>query len=117
MLVRAPELGEFAATHGLAMIFVADLVQYRLRNEILMEPGVETRMPTEHGDSTAVGIVTPFPALSTLPLMQRVRGATPVLTVSVRNVSRVTSARQVAVTSDLSWPSRWSGTSMRATAW
>jgi 3,4-dihydroxy 2-butanone 4-phosphate synthase / GTP cyclohydrolase II len=52
---RRPDLDEFAAEHDLALVTIADLVAYRRRREKQVERVVETRLPTEHGEFTAVG--------------------------------------------------------------
>jgi 3,4-dihydroxy 2-butanone 4-phosphate synthase / GTP cyclohydrolase II len=52
---RRPDLEEFAAEHDLALVTIADLVAYRRRREKQVERVVETRLPTEHGEFTAVG--------------------------------------------------------------
>jgi 3,4-dihydroxy 2-butanone 4-phosphate synthase / GTP cyclohydrolase II len=52
---RRPDLEKFAAEHDLALITIADLVAYRRKRERQVERVVETRLPTEHGDFTAVG--------------------------------------------------------------
>ncbi|MGE2717650.1 bifunctional 3,4-dihydroxy-2-butanone-4-phosphate synthase/GTP cyclohydrolase II [Mycolicibacterium litorale] len=51
---RGPQLREFADEHGLAMISIEQLVQYRRREDVLIERGPVTRMPTSAGDFTAV---------------------------------------------------------------
>lgn len=48
-MARLPELKEFAASHNLKMITVADLVRYRISKETLVRPVVETDLPTVHG--------------------------------------------------------------------
>jgi 3,4-dihydroxy 2-butanone 4-phosphate synthase/GTP cyclohydrolase II len=40
--------------HGLRMVTVADLVEYRRRHEKLVERGPSARIPTRHGEFTAV---------------------------------------------------------------
>ncbi|TWH00055.1 3,4-dihydroxy 2-butanone 4-phosphate synthase/GTP cyclohydrolase II [Nocardioides sp. J9] len=52
---RAPELRDFADEHGLAMISIEDLVRYRRRVERHVVREAETRLPTRHGDFTAIG--------------------------------------------------------------
>ncbi len=52
---RAPELREFADEHGLAMISIEDLVRYRRRVERHVVREAETRLPTRHGEFTAIG--------------------------------------------------------------
>lgn len=52
---RRPDLERFAKEHDLALITIADLVAYRRLHEKQVEKVVETRLPTEHGEFTAVG--------------------------------------------------------------
>ncbi|MCU7728965.1 bifunctional 3,4-dihydroxy-2-butanone-4-phosphate synthase/GTP cyclohydrolase II [Actinoplanes sp. KI2] len=52
---RRPDLERFAKEHDLTLITIADLVAYRRLQEKQVELVVETRLPTEHGDFTAVG--------------------------------------------------------------
>jgi 3,4-dihydroxy 2-butanone 4-phosphate synthase/GTP cyclohydrolase II len=54
-MMRLPDLERFAAEHDLALISIADLIAYRRHHEKQVERVVETRLPTEHGDFTAVG--------------------------------------------------------------
>jgi 3,4-dihydroxy 2-butanone 4-phosphate synthase / GTP cyclohydrolase II len=46
---RLPQLEEFAAQHNLKMISVAELVNYRIRKEMLVRRVVETDLPTVYG--------------------------------------------------------------------
>lgn len=46
---RLPELRRKADEWGMKLISIRDLIAYRLRNERLVEMGVEVDMPTEHG--------------------------------------------------------------------
>ena len=48
-MARLPQLEEFARTHGLKMIRVADLVRYRFSKEMLVRCVVETDLPTVYG--------------------------------------------------------------------
>jgi len=54
-MMRLPDLQRFAAEHGLALISIADLIEYRRRTERLVERIAEARLPTEHGEFVAVG--------------------------------------------------------------
>ena len=47
---RVPELAKFARRHKLLMITVADLIQYRLRTEALVQRVATASLPTAHGD-------------------------------------------------------------------
>ena len=53
-MARLPELQEFAETHNLKMITVADLVKYRISKETLVKRAVETDLPTVYGRFRAV---------------------------------------------------------------
>jgi 3,4-dihydroxy 2-butanone 4-phosphate synthase/GTP cyclohydrolase II len=53
-MARVPDLAPYCEEHGLKMITVADLVEYRRRHEKLVERGASVRMPTEYGEFTAV---------------------------------------------------------------
>lgn len=54
-MMRLPDLEEFAAEHGLALVSIADLIAYRRHSEKQVERVVETRIPTPHGVFKAVG--------------------------------------------------------------
>ncbi len=56
-MMRTPELKEFARRHGLRMITVADLINYRRRTEILVKRVTEAKLPTKYGDFEAFGYV------------------------------------------------------------
>jgi 3,4-dihydroxy 2-butanone 4-phosphate synthase/GTP cyclohydrolase II len=49
-MARVPDLEQFARTHGLKMILVADLIRYRMRHERLVERVAEPHLPTRFGD-------------------------------------------------------------------
>jgi 3,4-dihydroxy 2-butanone 4-phosphate synthase / GTP cyclohydrolase II len=53
-MARVPDLGPYCEQHGLKMITVADLVEYRRRHEKLVERGASVRLPTEYGEFTAI---------------------------------------------------------------
>src|SRR5579875_553986 len=53
-MARVPDLARFCERHGLNMITVADLVEYRRRHEKLVERGPTARIPTPYGEFTAV---------------------------------------------------------------
>lgn len=48
-MARLPELRKFADEHDLKLISIADLIAYRLKEESIVEKGVEVDMPTEYG--------------------------------------------------------------------
>jgi 3,4-dihydroxy 2-butanone 4-phosphate synthase / GTP cyclohydrolase II len=49
-MARVPELTKFGRKHGLLMITIADLIQYRMRTERLVKRFAHAHLPTEHGD-------------------------------------------------------------------
>ena len=53
-MARVPDLIPYCERHGLTMISIADLVEYRRRHEKLVERGAEVRLPTRYGEFTAV---------------------------------------------------------------
>jgi 3,4-dihydroxy 2-butanone 4-phosphate synthase/GTP cyclohydrolase II len=54
-MAQTEELRVFADDHGLALISIADLIAWRRRNEKHVQRVAEARIPTRHGEFTAVG--------------------------------------------------------------
>ena len=52
---RAPELREFADEHGLTMISIEQMIEYRRRTEQLARRVAETKLPTKYGEFRAYG--------------------------------------------------------------
>jgi 3,4-dihydroxy 2-butanone 4-phosphate synthase / GTP cyclohydrolase II len=52
-MARVPDLVPYCERHGLRMITVADLIEYRRRTEKLVERVVSVQLPTEYGLFTA----------------------------------------------------------------
>ena len=48
-MARMPQLKEVAREHGMKIITIKDLIAYRLKQESLVERGVEADLPTEFG--------------------------------------------------------------------
>jgi 3,4-dihydroxy 2-butanone 4-phosphate synthase/GTP cyclohydrolase II len=48
-MARVPELTRFAKKHGLPIITIADLIQYRMRTERLVKRAASASLPTGHG--------------------------------------------------------------------
>jgi 3,4-dihydroxy 2-butanone 4-phosphate synthase/GTP cyclohydrolase II len=48
-MARMPDLVKYAARHDLKIVTIRDLISYRLRNERLVRPAGEARMPTKSG--------------------------------------------------------------------
>jgi 3,4-dihydroxy 2-butanone 4-phosphate synthase/GTP cyclohydrolase II len=48
-MARMPDLAAFARRHGLVIVTIAELIQYRLRHEALVRRAGEATLPTAHG--------------------------------------------------------------------
>lgn len=53
-MARIPDLIPYCERHGLKMVTIADLIEYRRRTEKLVERMASVRMPTEHGEFTMI---------------------------------------------------------------
>jgi 3,4-dihydroxy 2-butanone 4-phosphate synthase / GTP cyclohydrolase II len=53
-MARVPDLTRFCERHGLRLITVAQLVEYRRRHERLVERTASVRLPTDYGEFSAV---------------------------------------------------------------
>ncbi|WP_368680324.1 bifunctional 3,4-dihydroxy-2-butanone-4-phosphate synthase/GTP cyclohydrolase II (plasmid) [Rhodococcus opacus] len=53
-MARADELRAFADEHGLAMVSTADLIAWRRRHDCPLARTAEARIPTRHGEFTAI---------------------------------------------------------------
>ena len=53
-MARVPDLVGFCERHGLLMVTVADLIEYRRANEKLVERVVSVRLPTDYGEFQAI---------------------------------------------------------------
>jgi 3,4-dihydroxy 2-butanone 4-phosphate synthase/GTP cyclohydrolase II len=49
-MARLPQLVEIAAKFDLKIVSIEDLIEYRIKNESLIEPIVDVKMPTCYGD-------------------------------------------------------------------
>ncbi|MBC6465459.1 bifunctional 3,4-dihydroxy-2-butanone-4-phosphate synthase/GTP cyclohydrolase II [Actinomadura alba] len=54
-MARLPELQVFAKEHGLKLVSIEQLVEYRRRTEQMVRRAAETRLPNRHGVWRAVG--------------------------------------------------------------
>ena len=52
-MARRDDLVEFARVHGLKIVTVADIIEYRLRNETMVQRIAEARLPTRCGEFRA----------------------------------------------------------------
>ena len=46
---RMPDLEKFAATHGLLVVSVADIIEYRMRKDLLVRRVADAKVPTKYG--------------------------------------------------------------------
>ncbi|WP_258105144.1 bifunctional 3,4-dihydroxy-2-butanone-4-phosphate synthase/GTP cyclohydrolase II [Marinoscillum sp. MHG1-6] len=49
-MARVPDLREIADEHNLKLVSIRDLIEYRMKNESLVEEEITVQMPTEHGE-------------------------------------------------------------------
>lgn len=54
-MAHTDELRVFADEHGLALITIADLIEWRRKHEKHIERVAEARIPTRHGEFRAIG--------------------------------------------------------------
>jgi len=71
-MARVPELTKFARRHGLLLVTIADLINYRMRTERLVRKVAEARLPTEFGHFQVVAFESPLDGETHIAL---VRGA------------------------------------------
>jgi 3,4-dihydroxy 2-butanone 4-phosphate synthase / GTP cyclohydrolase II len=53
-MARRDDLVEFARAQGLKVVTVADIIEYRLRTETMVQKIAEAKLPTAYGDFTAI---------------------------------------------------------------
>jgi 3,4-dihydroxy 2-butanone 4-phosphate synthase / GTP cyclohydrolase II len=53
-MARRDDLVEFARKHNLKIVTVADIIEYRLRTETMVQKIAEAKLPTAYGDFTAI---------------------------------------------------------------
>ncbi len=79
-MARMPELKKFAREHGLKICTIADLVAYRLRNEMLVRRAAEAALPTGYGEFNAIAFENDVDKLEHLALVKgEIKGEEPVL--------------------------------------
>jgi 3,4-dihydroxy 2-butanone 4-phosphate synthase / GTP cyclohydrolase II len=79
-MARVPDLAEFCERHGIKLITVADLIEYRRRTEKLVERTVSVRLPTAYGDFMAIAFRETLTGKHHVALVKgRVEGAENVL--------------------------------------
>jgi 3,4-dihydroxy 2-butanone 4-phosphate synthase/GTP cyclohydrolase II len=59
-MARVPDLVPYCQRHGLKMVTVADLIEYRRRTEKLVERVVSVSLPTDFGDFRAIAYREPL---------------------------------------------------------
>lgn len=57
-MARMPWLEEFSTKHDIKIVTVADIITYRRQHEKLVERVAEARIPTKHGEFTAVSYLS-----------------------------------------------------------
>ncbi len=57
-MARVPDLMTLARTHGLKVITIKDLIEYRIQKEKLVRRAATTRLPTDFGEFTVIAYET-----------------------------------------------------------
>ncbi len=79
-MARVPDLIPYCERHGLKMVTVAELIEYRRRVEKLVERVVSVRLPTDYGEFRAVAYREPLTGKHHVALVKgEVEGAEDVL--------------------------------------
>lgn len=53
-MARFPELTEYSKKHNLKILFISDLIKYRLKKDQLIKQSASAKLPTKYGDFTAI---------------------------------------------------------------
>lgn len=70
-MARMPDLEDFAQKHDLKIATIADLVAYRLRQDVLVHRAAEARIPTEHaGEFRAIVYTNDVDSLEHIALVK-----------------------------------------------
>ncbi len=69
-MARVPELSEFAKEHGLKMVTIKSLIEYRMRRESFVKRAAVTSLPTEYGKFTAIAYENDVDDLNHLALVK-----------------------------------------------
>ena len=69
-MARVPELTRFARRHKLLLVTIADLIQYRLRTERLIQRVAAASLPTEFGDFQVVAYESPLDGMTHVALVR-----------------------------------------------
>src|SRR3989440_4843585 len=69
-MARVSDLVPYCERHGLRLVTVADLVEYRRRHEQLVERGAAVRLPTEYGEVAAIAFREKLTAKTHLALVK-----------------------------------------------
>jgi 3,4-dihydroxy 2-butanone 4-phosphate synthase/GTP cyclohydrolase II len=67
-MARGAQLRAFAAEHGMPIVPIADLIQYRSSTERLVEPTATARIPTRYGDFRATAYLSKLDGMEHLAL-------------------------------------------------
>jgi 3,4-dihydroxy 2-butanone 4-phosphate synthase / GTP cyclohydrolase II len=80
-MARMPQLKKFAREHGLKICTIADLVAYRMKNEMLVRRATDVELPTSYGGKfRAIAFENEVDKLEHLALVKgEIRGDDPVL--------------------------------------
>ncbi|MCX8070370.1 MAG: bifunctional 3,4-dihydroxy-2-butanone-4-phosphate synthase/GTP cyclohydrolase II [Thermodesulfovibrionales bacterium] len=69
-MARVPQLMEFSAQHGIKVVTIKDLIQYRMQKESFVRRIATVQMPTEYGDFTAIAFKNDIDGHTNLALVK-----------------------------------------------
>jgi 3,4-dihydroxy 2-butanone 4-phosphate synthase/GTP cyclohydrolase II len=69
-MARLPQLMEFAETHSLKIITIADLIKYRMKKEKLVRRAAEAELPTQFGEFMVIAYENRVDGLEHLALVK-----------------------------------------------
>lgn len=79
-MARLPELLKYSEKHNLKILFIADLIKYRLSKDKLVKKRASAKLPTKYGDFTAIAYESILDGEEHLALVKgNIRGAKNIL--------------------------------------
>lgn len=79
-MARMPELLEFGRRHGLRLVTIKDLIEYRMARESLVKRVAEANLPTEYGDFKAIAYQNEIDHECHIALVKgKIKGKRPIL--------------------------------------
>lgn len=79
-MARVPELAMFAKKHGLKLVTIKSLIEYRMKRETFVRRAASARMPTTYGQFEAIAFESQIDGSTHMALVKgRIEGSDPTL--------------------------------------